>query len=236
MFHGAEVEIIWIHSADLHESNVDGYLRGADAIIVPGGFGERGFEGKVLAARYAREHNVPYLGLCYGLHAMVVDAARAALGTSAVNTSENDPETPNPVITLLLEQEGVDEKGGTMRLGAYPCRLARGSLAQAAYDVDEVRERHRHRYEFNNAFKGVLEEFGLVASGTSPDGTLVEICEIRGHPFMIGTQFHPEFRSRPDRPHPLFRELVAAAREHSTVSRTSQPSAAVPVGSSSPVG
>lgn len=212
IFHDSEVEILWVHSEDVSESNVAGLLRGVNAIIVPGGFGERGFEGKVVAARYARENRIPYLGLCLGMQVMVVEAARAALGTDAVNSTENDPETPHPVISLLSEQQGVEDKGGTMRLGAYPCRLLPGSKAQAAYGVDEVRERHRHRYEFNNAYKEALEQFGLVFSGTSPDGSLVEISEVEDHPFMVGTQFHPEFRSRPDRPHPLFRDLVGAAK------------------------
>jgi CTP synthase len=208
-----EVEILWIHSEEVDASNVAAQLRGVDAIIVPGGFGERGIEGKVLTARYARENGIPYLGLCLGMQVMVVEAARAALGTEAVNSTEFDPETPNPVISMLSEQQGISDKGGTMRLGAYPCKLIAGSKAHTAYGVDEVRERHRHRYEFNNAYREPLAAFGLVASGTSPDGELVEVCEIRDHPFMVGTQFHPEFRSRPDRPHPLFRELVRAARE-----------------------
>jgi CTP synthase len=191
-------------------------LRGVDAIVVPGGFGERGIEGKVATARYARLNGVPYLGLCLGMQVMVVEAARAALNDSSPNSTEFDPETPHPVISLLSEQRGIDDKGGTMRLGAYPCRLKPGSKAQSAYAVDEVRERHRHRYEFNNAYRQLLDDFGLEATGLSPDGQLVEICEIRGHPFMVGTQFHPEFRSRPDRPHPLFRELIAAARKRSS--------------------
>ena len=214
IFHDAEVEILWLHSEDISGENVAAMLRGVNAVIVPGGFGERGFEGKILAARYAREHKVPYLGLCLGMQVMVVEAARRALGTDAVNSTENDPETPNPVISLLSEQQGIEDKGGTMRLGSYACRLLPGSRAQTAYGVDEVRERHRHRYEFNNAYKEVLEQFGLVFSGTSPDGQLVEISEVGDHPFMVGTQFHPEFRSRPDRPHPLFRELVAAAKQN----------------------
>jgi CTP synthase len=207
-----EVDILWVHSESINDENVAAQLRGVDAIIVPGGFGERGIEGKVATAKFARENDVPYLGLCLGMQVMVVESARAALGTDAVNSTEFDPETPHPVISLLSEQEGVDEKGGTMRLGAYVCRLAAGSKAHAAYGVDEIRERHRHRYEFNNAYRERLEAFGLVASGTSPDGSLVEVCEVRDHPFMVGTQFHPEFRSRPDRPHPLFKELVRVAR------------------------
>jgi CTP synthase len=210
-----EVDIVWIQSESIDDSNVAGVLRGVDAIIVPGGFGERGIEGKIAAARYARQNKVPYLGLCLGMQVMVVEAARTALGTDAVNSTEFDPETPNPVISLLSEQEGLEEKGGTMRLGGYVCMLEPGSRAQAAYGMDEVRELHRHRYEFNNSYRAMLKDFGLVASGTSPDGTLVEVCEIREHPFMVGTQFHPELRSRPDRPHPLFKELVRVARERS---------------------
>jgi CTP synthase len=211
-----EVDILWLHAEAVDEINVASQLRGVDAVVVPGGFGERGIEGKVATARYCRENNIPYLGLCLGMQVMVVEAARSALGTNAVNSTEFDPETPNPVISLLSEQQGIDEKGGTMRLGAYPCRLETGSKAYAAYGMEEIRERHRHRYEFNNAYRDVLEAFGLHASGTSPDGSLVEVCEIRNHPFMVGTQFHPEFRSRPDRPHPLFKELVRAAREQTS--------------------
>jgi CTP synthase len=208
-----EVELLWIHSESIDASNVEANLRGVDAIGVPGGVGERGIEGKVIAARYARENQIPYLGLCLGMQVMVVEAARSALGTDAVNSTEFDPETPNPVISLLSEQQGIEDKGGTMRLGAYACHLTPGSKAQEAYGVDDIRERHRHRYEFNNKYREVLEQFGLIASGTSPDGSLVEVCEVRDHPFMVGTQFHPEFRSRPDHAHPLFRELVRAARD-----------------------
>ena len=233
-FHDREVEILWVHSEGITATNVAAELRGVDAIVVPGGFGNRGIEGKVMAARHARENRIPYLGLCLGMQVMVVEAARAALGTDAVNSTEFDPETPNPVISLLSEQQGIGEKGGTMRLGAYPCRLAPGSIAHAAYDMDEVRERHRHRYEFNNLYRDRLEEFGLVASGTSPDGTLVELCELRDHPFMVGTQFHPEFRSRPDRPHPLFRALLEAAKAHAAAA-AARPEEA-DVGSSATVG
>ncbi|HEU0073698.1 MAG TPA: CTP synthase [Dehalococcoidia bacterium] len=208
-----EVELLWIHSESIDASNVEANLRGVDAIVVPGGFGERGIEGKVVAARYARENQIPYLGLCLGMQVMVVEAARSALGTDAVNSTEFDPETPNPVISLLSEQQGIEDKGGTMRLGAYTCHLTPGTRAHDAYGVDDIRERHRHRYEFNNKYREVLEQFGLIASGTSPDGSLVEVCEVRDHPFMVGTQFHPEFRSRPDHAHPLFRELVRAARD-----------------------
>ena len=228
--HDTEVEILWVHSEEIDASNVDSRLHGVDAVVVPGGFGERGIEGKVEAAHWARVNKVPYLGLCLGMQVMVVEAARSAFGTNAVNSTEFDPETPNPVISMLSEQQGIEDKGGTMRLGSYPCHLIPGSKAQMAYGVDDIRERHRHRYEFNNAYRERLAGFGLVASGTSPDGSLVEVCEIRDHPFMVGTQFHPEFRSRPDRPHPLFRALVHAARQREL--EPSTVSAAEPVAAS----
>jgi CTP synthase len=210
VYHNIAVDIRWIHS-ELLESGDVSLLEGVDAIVVPGGFGERGFEGKIRAARLARTEGIPYLGLCLGLHVMVVEAAREALGTDEVNSTEFALDTAHPVISLLSEQQGVTEKGATMRLGLHPCQLVPGTVASRAYGVDEVEERHRHRYEFNNAYREKLEEVGLIASGLSPDGQLVEICEIRGHPFMVGSQFHPEFRSRPLRPHPLFRDLVGAA-------------------------
>ena len=227
-----EIEILWIHSEEIDASNVESRLRGVDAVVVPGGFGERGIEGKVEAAHWARTNNVPYLGLCLGMQVMVVEAARTAFGTGAVNSTEFDPETPNPVISMLSEQQGIEDKGGTMRLGSYPCHLIPGSKAYLAYGVDDIRERHRHRYEFNNVYRERLAEFGLVASGTSPDGSLVEVCEIRDHPFMVGTQFHPEFRSRPDRPHPLFRELVHAARTRANETTVSEVSTGEPVAAS----
>ncbi len=208
--HDVAVEIRWVHSELLERGDLSS-LEGVDGIVVPGGFGERGIEGKVRAARLARTQSVPYLGLCLGMQVMVVEAARSALATDGANSSEFAPGTRHPVISLLSEQEGVTDKGATMRLGHYPCRLVPGTKAHQAYGVDEVNERHRHRYEFNNAYREVLAEAGLVASGLSPDGQLVEICEIRGHPFMVGSQFHPEFQSRPLRPHPLFRDFMAAA-------------------------
>jgi CTP synthase len=227
IFHDVEPEILWVHSEQMNDDNCESMLRGVDAVIVPGGFGERGFEGKVCAAKYARERKIPYLGLCLGMQVMVVEAARDALGTDAVNSTENDPETPNPVISMLSEQMGIEDKGGTMRLGSYPCKLLPGTKAYAAYGVDEVRERHRHRYEFNNAYKELLENWGMVFSGTSPDGSLVEISEVADHPYMLGTQFHPEFRSRPDRPHPLFRGLIGAAKEHASGSWQGEENAVV---------
>jgi CTP synthase len=180
-------------------------------IVVPGGFGERGLEGKILAAQYARERKIPYIGLCLGLQMMVIDVARNVLGWTDANTTEVDPETRHPVISLLTEQQGITDLGGTMRLGSYPCRLIPGTVAAQAYGSDFTSERHRHRWEFNNAFRSQFEAAGLIASGTSPDGSLVEICELRDHPFMVGSQFHPELRSRPTNPHPLFRAFVGAA-------------------------
>jgi CTP synthase len=206
------VEIRWVHAEDVERRPAAELLAGVDGIIVPGGFGERGWEGKIEAARYAREQKIPYLGLCLGMQAMVAELARDVCGMNGANSTEFDPETSFPVISLLEEQQGITDKGGTMRLGAYPCKLVPGSRAYAAYGVDLVSERHRHRWEFNNAYRDLLAKAGLVASGTSPDGTLVEISEIQGHPFMMGTQFHPELQSRPTRPHPLFRDLVAAAK------------------------
>ena len=208
--HNVAVEIRWIHSEELEDGDLSP-LDGVHGVAVPGGFGERGSEGKIQAARLCRTQGIPYLGLCLGLQVMVIEAARAALGSDEANSTEFAPDTPHPVISLLTEQEGVTEKGGTMRLGYYPCRLVPGTRAHQAYGVDEVQERHRHRYEFNNAYRERLAEAGLIASGLSPDGQLVEICEIRDHPFMVGSQFHPEFGSRPLRPHPLFRDFMGAA-------------------------
>ena len=215
IFHNVAVDIEWVHSQQLEEPEGEAALANVHGVIVPGGFGERGIEGKINAARYAREQGVPYLGLCLGMQVMVVEIARKAFGSDAPNSTEFDRNTPYPVISLLEEQRGVREMGGTMRLGAYPCRLVPGTKAHAAYGVDEISERHRHRYEFNMAYHEPLAEAGLVVSGLSPDGSLVEISEVEGHPFMVGSQFHPEFLSRPDRPHPLFRDFMRAAKERS---------------------
>jgi CTP synthase len=209
--YGVAPDIRWIQSETLESANVAALLEGMDGIVVPGGFGERGVEGKILAAQYAREHNVPYLGLCLGMQVMVVEFARNVLGLAGANSTELNPSTPHPVISLLSEQLGIEEKGGTMRLGAYPCRLRAGTRAHRAYGVDMVSERHRHRYEFNNAYRERFEAAGLIQSGTLPDNSLVEICELRDHPFMMGSQFHPEFRSRPGNPHPMFRGFIGAA-------------------------
>jgi CTP synthase len=206
-----DVDIRWVHAEDLEQRSAEEVLAGVAGIIVPGGFGERGWEGKIRAATYARTNNIPYLGLCLGMQVMVTEFARNVLGFEGANTTEVDPESPYPVISLLDEQQGVKNKGGTMRLGQYPCRLVPGTLAARAYGVESVNERHRHRWEFNNFYRGRLEAAGLRVSGASPDGSLVEISELAGHPFMVGTQFHPELRSRPNRAHPLFRALVEAA-------------------------
>jgi CTP synthase len=208
---GRTVEVEWIHSGGLEKGKGWEQFERLDGIVVPGGFGERGVEGKIKAARWARENNVPYLGLCLGMQVMCIEFARSVLGTEDVNSTEFDQQTQHPVISLMADQLDLVEMGGTMRLGAYPCRLQPGTLAAKAYNQPLVDERHRHRWEFNNAYREVLEKAGLVFSGLSPDGRLVEIAELRQHPFMMGSQFHPEFKSRPNRPHPLFRAFVAAA-------------------------
>jgi CTP synthase len=213
--HGAAVNIHWVHSEDVDGVGVEGILSEMDGVVVPGGFGERGIEGKVQAARYARLNSVPYLGLCLGLHVMTVEFAREHFKNDDVNSTEFDPETAYPVITLLDEQRRVVEKGGSMRLGSYHCRLHSGTRVAETYGADEVTERHRHRYEFNNDYREELEQAGLVPAGTTLDGSLVEILELRDHPWMVGSQFHPEFRSRPNRPHPLFAGFLAAAIKHS---------------------
>ncbi len=212
-----DVKIEWIHSETLEglsPEEVRDRLRGVGGILVPGGFGHRGIEGKIAAARYAREAGVPYLGLCLGMQCAVIEFARHVLGSEEPNSTEFDPSTPYPVIDIMEEQKEVTEKGGTMRLGAYPCRLVPGTRAAAAYGVEQVFERHRHRYEFNNRFRDLLGRHGMVFSGLSPDGLLVEIVELKDHPWFVGTQFHPEFKSRPNRPHPLFSGFIAAAWDH----------------------
>jgi CTP synthase len=212
--HGLRLVVDWIDSERLDEQEVAVRLGNADGIVVPGGFGERGVEGKIAAARYAREQKVPYLGLCLGLQVMVIEFARHVLSDKQANSAEFAPDTTHPVIDLMLDQKDVTDKGGTMRLGAYPCVLQKGTKARQAYGVDEVSERHRHRYEINNAYREILANKGMVWSGRSPSGHLVEIGEIRDHPWMIGSQFHPEFKTRPNRPHPLFVDFVRAASEH----------------------
>ena len=206
-----DIEIQWVQSEDL-VSNGDAALHSAQGIVVPGGFGIRGIEGMVVAARYARTHRIPYLGLCLGMQVMVIEFARNLFKSNEPNSTEFDPKTAYPVIDLLPEQRNIDAKGGTMRLGNYACHLVKGTMAAKAYGDPVVYERHRHRYEFNNDYRDKLEAAGMVFSGLSPDKRLVEISELKGHPFMAGSQFHPEFLSRPDRPHPLFREFVGVAK------------------------
>ena len=211
---GVEAEILWLHSAELEKQRGWDDLEQADGIIVPGGFGSRGIEGKIAAARYARENQIPYLGLCLGMQVMVIEFGRHVLGSEDANSTEFDRSTPHPVIDLLPEQRGIGEMGGTMRLGLYPCEFVEGTLAQSAYESASVSERHRHRYEFNNTYREILAEHGMVYSGLSPDGKLVEVAEFSDHPFMIGSQFHPEFLSRPNRPHPLFAGFIQAVIRH----------------------
>jgi len=208
---GCDVKISWVDSERLERDRDVEPLIGLDGIVVPGGFGYRGIEGKVQATRFGRERKVPTLGLCMGLQCMVIELARTALGTEDANSTEFDAFTPHPVIDLLPEQRDVADKGGTMRLGSYPCVLEPGSLAARAYGQPIVLERHRHRYEFNNAYRELLAQHGMRFSGLSPDSRLVEIVEMPDHPFFLGTQFHPEFKSRPNRPHPLFASFIEAS-------------------------
>ncbi|MCC6313920.1 MAG: gamma-glutamyl-gamma-aminobutyrate hydrolase family protein, partial [Thermomicrobiales bacterium] len=210
-WHDVEPEIEWINAETETPEELERALRRASAVLVPGGFGPRGTEGKMLAARIARERKIPYLGLCYGLHMAVIEAARNLCGLEGANSTEIDPQTPHPVIDLMPDQKGV-QMGGTMRLGLWPCKLEPGTKAAAAYGAATVSERHRHRFEVNNAYRPILAEAGLIVSGVSPDGQLAEIMELRDHPFYVGVQFHPEFRSRPTRPHPLFRDFIGAAK------------------------
>jgi CTP synthase len=218
---GQEVEIEWIQSAELEKGRGWEQVEAVDGIVVPGGFGSRGIEGKISAARYARQNHVPYLGLCLGMQVMCIEFARYALNSENANSTEFDRSTPYPVIDLLPEQRDIADLGGTMRLGVYPCKLVPNTKADEAYDLPAgavAHERHRHRFEFNNAYREPLGAKGMVFSGLSPDERLVEIAELADHPFMLGTQFHPEFLSRPNRPHPLFRAFVAAAKERSEAS------------------
>ena len=222
LFYDRDIDIQWVHSEEVARQGPNALLKTACGIVVPGGFGARGIEGMIETVRYARENRIPYLGLCLGMQVMVVEYARDLLRLDKANSVEIDPDTPHPVIDIMPEQHSVKDMGGTMRLGVYPCRLMEGTRANQAYAQGEVMERHRHRFEFNNAYREALESAGLVASGLSPDGSLVEISEVADHPFMVGVQFHPEFRSRPDRPHPLFQEFIGAAKQ--TLREGAQPS------------
>lgn len=206
----ADVKIRWIDAEELNETNVDAQLSGVKGILVPGGFGDRGIEGKVAAIHYARENKIPFFGICLGMQVAVVEYARNVAGLAGANSSEINPHTAYPVIDLLPEQKDIENLGGTMRLGLYPCKLKENSLASRCYEDELVYERHRHRYEFNNDYRDELEAAGLLISGTSPDGRLVEIVELPDHPWFLAVQFHPEFTSRPNRAQPLFREFVKA--------------------------
>ncbi|MBN2386230.1 MAG: CTP synthase [Anaerolineales bacterium] len=209
---GVELEILWVHSADLEKGKGWEVVESAVGIVVPGGFGSRGTEGKIQAAKYARENKIPYLGLCLGMQLMVVEFARNVLGLENANSSEFDRSTAHPIIDLMLEQRAITDLGGTMRLGLYPCVLQKGTKAAKAYElVGEVEERHRHRFELNNNYREQLKKAGMVFSGISPDNMLVEVAELKDHPYMVGSQFHPEFLSRPNRPHPLFAGFIKAA-------------------------
>lgn len=210
----ANVHLKWVDSELVTEENVAEYLSGVDGVLVPGGFGNRGIEGMITTIRYARENKIPFLGLCLGMQLTIVEYARNVLGYHDAHSIEMNPNTMHPVIALMPDQDGIEDIGGTLRLGAYPCVLADGSKAQELYGEKEISERHRHRYEVNNDFRKALTENGMVLSGVSPDGRIVEMVELSDHPFYIATQAHPEFKSRPNRPHPLFRGLIAAAAEY----------------------
>ena len=212
--HGCHVDVHLIDGEELTDASAADVLGGMDGVLVPGGFGQRAFEGKIAAARYARENNVPYLGICLGLQAAVCEFARHVAGLEGATSAEFDEEAAHPVIDLMPEQEDVEDKGGTMRLGAYPCKVVRDTKAFAAYGEEVVYERHRHRYEVNNAYRDRLVEAGLTISGISPNERLVEMVELPDHPWFVASQGHPEFKSRPTRPHPLFSDFVAAAVRH----------------------
>ncbi|MFA9398858.1 MAG: CTP synthase [Clostridiaceae bacterium] len=204
----AEVKIKWINSVDIEEKNAEFYLSDVDGILVPGGFGDRGIEGKIEAVRYARENKIPFFGICLGMQCAVIEYSRNVLGYKKANSSEIDPQTKYPVIDLMIEQKDIDELGGTMRLGLYPCVLNKESFSYKAYEEEKIDERHRHRYEFNNKYREELMKSGLSIAGLSPNEKLVEIIEIKNHPWFVGVQFHPEFKSRPNRPHPLFKDFI----------------------------
>ncbi|MEE8414550.1 MAG: CTP synthase [Dehalococcoidales bacterium] len=213
LHHRRVLNLTWVASEDVEKESGEALLRSAQGIIIPGGFGIRGIEGMVKASKYARENNIPYLGLCLGMQVMVIDFARHVFNSSEVNSTEFEASTPYPVIDLLNDQENIEEMGGTMRLGNYPCEVLKDTRAANAYGKSRIEERHRHRYEFNNKFRSQLQGAGMICSGLSPDGQLVEICELVDHPWMVSCQFHPEFLSRPGNPHPLFRDFIDASKE-----------------------
>lgn len=207
----SDININWVNSEDVTEQNVAELLGGSDGILVPGGFGDRGIEGKIATMKFARETKTPLLGICLGMQLASVEFARNVLGLDGAHSAEIMPETPHPIIDLLPEQKDVEDLGGTLRLGLYPCKIIEGTKAFEAYNDEVVYERHRHRYEFNNHYRQAMEEAGFIFSGTSPDGRLVEIIELKDHPWFVASQFHPEFKSRPNRPQPLFREFIRAS-------------------------
>ena len=213
--HNAQVEIKWINSEELSENNVDELLKDVGGILVPGGFGHRGIDGKITAIKYARENKIPFLGLCLGMQLSIVEFARNVIGWNDAHSAELDPSTTHPVIHLMPDQDGIEDIGGTLRLGSYPCELSKDSKARELYGQDIIHERHRHRYEVNNYYRDDLEKNGMSLCGLSPDGRIVEMLEIPDHPWFIATQAHPEFKSRPNHPHPLFNGFIEAAMKHS---------------------
>jgi CTP synthase len=212
----AEVEIDWVSSENITEDNVKEILKDANGILVPGGFGDRGIEGKITAVRYARENKIPFFGICLGMQMAVIELARNVAGLKKANSTEFDPNSPHPVIDIMPEQLDIEDMGGTMRLGLYPCKLEEGSISRKVYGKELIYERHRHRYEYNNFYREKLTEFGLNIIGLSPSEKLVEIVELKNHPWFVGVQFHPEFKSRPNRPHPLFADFVRASLDEAT--------------------
>ncbi|SKB89000.1 CTP synthase [Lachnospiraceae bacterium] len=212
--HEADIDIKWLSSEDITPDNVEEMLGDVDGIIVPGGFGQRGIDGMLTSIRYARENGVPYLGLCLGMQLSIVEFARDVLGYSDANSTEQDPETTHPVIHIMPDKDGIEDIGGTLRLGSYPCHLEKGSKAHELYGEDVIYERHRHRYEVNNYYRDDLTKAGMKLSGLSPDGHIVEMVELPDHPWFVATQAHPEFKSRPNRPHPLFRGFIEAILKH----------------------
>jgi len=214
IYNDVNVDIKWIHSEEVTEENVHELLSDVDGILVPGGFGDRGIEGKITAIKYARENKIPFLGICLGMQMAVVEFARNVLGLKEAHSAEFVPNTPHPVIDLMPEQRDVENLGGTMRLGVYPCKVKEGTLAMNIYGAPLIYERHRHRYEFNNKYREQFESNGMVISGISPDERLVEIIELKDHPWFVASQFHPEFKSRPTKAHPLFENFVGACKKH----------------------
>ncbi|WP_382920812.1 CTP synthase, partial [Streptomyces sp. NPDC057062] len=207
----ADIDIDWINAEHVTAENVQSLLKDVDGILVPGGFGDRGVEGKIYATQYARENKVPFLGICLGMQLASVEFARNVLGLEGAHSAELDPNTKYPIIDLLPEQKDIEDLGGTLRLGLYPCKIEKGTKAYEVYQNEMINERHRHRYEFNNEYREQMEKSGFVFSGTSPDGRLVEVIELKDHPWFVASQFHPEFTSRPTRPQPLFRGFIGAA-------------------------